>query len=97
MPRAFADETAALAFDPGNQSTKTGQLLADARDDRRWGGTDPPAVAFLYPPDRRGERPKAHPIGFSCILQVDGYAGCRATEHLLLLPPTRLAGPMHPR
>jgi len=34
-------------------------------------------VAFLYAPDRKAERPKAHLTGFSGILQVDGYAGYR--------------------
>jgi len=37
----------------------------------------PAAVAFVYAPDRKAERPKAHLLGFSGILQVDGYAGYR--------------------
>ncbi len=48
---------------------------AYARDDRPWGGTDPPAVAYLYPPDPKAERPIAHLAGFNGVLQVDGYAG----------------------
>lgn len=76
-PRLFADETTAPVLDPGRRRTKTGQIWAYARDDRPWGGTDPPAVAFLYAPDRKAERPKAHLAGFSGILQVDGYAGYR--------------------
>ena len=76
-PRLFADETTAPVLEPGRRSTKTGQIWAYARDDRPWGGTDPPAVAFLYAPDRKAERPKAHLSGFSGILQVDGYAGYR--------------------
>jgi len=75
--RLFADETTAPVLDPGRRRTKTGQIWAYARDDRPWGGTDPPAVAFLYAPDRKAERPKAHLTGFSGILQVDGYAGYR--------------------
>jgi transposase len=76
-PRLFADETTAPVLEPGRRSTKTGQIWAYARDDRPWGGTDPPAVAFLYAPDRKAERPKAHLTGFNGILQVDGYAGYR--------------------
>ncbi|QYE33770.1 IS66 family transposase [Polymorphobacter sp. PAMC 29334] len=74
-PRLFADETTAPVLDPGRRRTKTGQIWAYARDDRPWGGTDPPAVAFIYAPDRKSERPLAHLAGFSGILQVDGYAG----------------------
>jgi transposase len=41
-PKLFADETTAPVLDPGRGRTKTGQLWAYARDDRPWGGTDPP-------------------------------------------------------
>ena len=57
-------------LDPGRGRTKTGQLWAYARDDGPWGGTDPPAVAYVYAPDRKASQPIAH--------QVDGYAGYRA-------------------
>src|SRR5262249_39110749 len=40
--------------------TKTGQLFAYARDDRPWGSTDPPIVAYVYAPDRKAARPIAH-------------------------------------
>ena len=65
-------------LDPGRGRTKTGQLWAYARDDRPWGGSDPPAVAYVYAPDRKAERPIAHLAGFKGVLQVDGYAGYRA-------------------
>jgi len=76
--KLFADETTAPVLDPGRGRTKTGQLWAYARDDRPWGGTDPPAVVYRYAPDRKGERPAAHLAGFAGVLQVDGYAGYRA-------------------
>jgi transposase len=76
--KIFADETTAPVLDPGRGRTKTGQLWAYARDDRPWGGADPPAVAYVYAPDRKAERPKAHLDGFHGVLQVDGYAGYRA-------------------
>src|SRR3954452_1540218 len=75
--KLFADETTAPVLDPGRGRTKTGQLWAYARDDRPWGGTDPPGVAYVYAPDRRAERPIAHLSGFTGVLQVDGYAGYR--------------------
>jgi transposase len=76
--KLFADETTAPVLDPGRGRTKTGQLWAYARDDRPWGGTDPPAVAYVYAPDRKAERPMAHLAGFTGTLQVDGYGGYRA-------------------
>jgi transposase len=77
-PMLFADETPAPVLDPGRGRTKTGQLWAYARDDRPWGGPAPPAVAYVYAPDRKAERPAAHLQGFRGVLQVDGYAGYRA-------------------
>ena len=73
--KLFADETTAPVLDPGRGRTKTGQLFAYARDDRAFGGDDPPAVAYVYAPDRKAERPIAHLQGFAGILQVDGYGG----------------------
>jgi transposase len=73
--KLFADETTAPVLDPGRGTTKTGQLFAYVRDDRPWGGGDPPGVAYVYAPDRKAERPIAHLAGFRGILQVDGYAG----------------------
>lgn len=76
-PKLFADETTAPVLDPGRGRTKTGQLFANARDDRPWGGSDPPGVAYVYAPDRKAEQPIAHLSGFTGILQVDGYGGYR--------------------
>jgi transposase len=76
--KLFADETTAPVLDPGRGRTKTGQLWAYARDDRPWSGPAPPAVAYVYAPDRKAERPVAHLQGFRGVLQVDGYAGYHA-------------------
>jgi transposase len=76
--KLFADETTAPVLDPGRGRTKVGQLWAYARDDRPWGGCDPPGVAYVYAPDRKAERPITHLAGFKGILQVDGYGGYRA-------------------
>jgi transposase len=50
--RLFADETVVPVLDPGRGRTKQGYFWAIARDDRPWGGTDPPAVAYTYAPGR---------------------------------------------
>ncbi len=76
--RLFADETTAPVLDPGRGRTKTGQLWAYARDDRPWGGDDPPMVAYVYAADRKGERAEGHLGDFAGILQVDGYGGYAA-------------------
>jgi transposase len=76
--RLFADETTAPVLDPGRGRTKTGQLWAYARDDRPWGGSDPPLVAYVYAADRKAERPEMHLGEFAGILQVDGYGGYAA-------------------
>ena len=46
------DETVAPVLDPGRGRTKKGYFWAIARDDRPWGGTDPPAIAYSYAPGR---------------------------------------------
>uniref|UniRef100_UPI00053BDD67 IS66 family transposase n=1 Tax=Sphingomonas sp. 37zxx TaxID=1550073 RepID=UPI00053BDD67 len=76
--RPFADETTAPVLDPGRGRTKTGQLWAYARDDRPWGGIDPPMIAYVYAADRKSERAEAHLGDFAGILQVDGYGGYTA-------------------
>jgi transposase len=78
-PKVFADETRCPVLDPGRGKTKSGYLWAIARDDRPWGGTAPPAVAYRYAPGRGKEHAVALLEGFSGVLQVDGYA---AYNHL---------------
>jgi transposase len=72
-PRLFADETTMPVLDPGRGRTKKGYAWAIARDDRAWGGTDPPAVVFHYAPGRGAEHAKALLAGYRGILQCDGY------------------------
>ncbi|RFP85437.1 IS66 family transposase [Rhodobacteraceae bacterium 63075] len=73
--RLFMDETKAPVLDPGRGRTKTGYLWALARDDRRWGGADPPGVVFFYAPGRGGQNAETFLSGFDGILQLDGYTG----------------------
>ena len=76
--KIFADETPAPVLDPGRGRTKTGQLWAYARDDRPFGGADPPIAVYVYAQNRKAEQPLAHLAGFAGVVQVDGYAGYRA-------------------
>lgn len=71
--KLFLDETTAPVLDPGRGRTKTGYLWALARDDRRWGGADPPGVVYHYAPGRGAEHAATVLDGFSGVLQVDGY------------------------
>ncbi|HMR37494.1 MAG: IS66 family transposase [Paracoccaceae bacterium] len=73
--KLFMDETTAPVLDPGRGRTKTGYLWALARDDRAWGGDDPPGVVYFYAPGRHGEHAEKFLTGFDGILQIDGYQG----------------------
>ena len=57
-PKLFADETPLPVLDPGRGKTKKCQLWAIATDDRPWGGPAPPAVAYVFAEDRKGQRAK---------------------------------------
>ena len=50
--RIFADETVVPVLDPGRGRTKQDYFWAIARDDRPWGGNEPPAVVYAYAPGR---------------------------------------------
>jgi transposase len=71
--RLFADETVVPVLDPGRGRAKQGYFWAIARDDRPWGGTDPPAVAYTYAPGRGYIHAKALLGGYRGLLQCDGY------------------------
>jgi transposase len=71
----FADDTPVPVLDPGRGRTKTGRLWVYAREQRPWGGPEPPAAVYLFAPDRKAERPVAHLANFKGVLHVDGYAG----------------------
>jgi transposase len=71
--RLFVDETRAPVLDPGRGRTKTGYFWAIVRDDRGWGGSDPPAVVYSYAPGRGAEHAIALLKDFTGTLQTDGY------------------------
>ncbi|EDM69601.1 probable insertion sequence transposase protein [Roseobacter sp. AzwK-3b] len=85
--KLFMDETTAPVLDPGRGKTKTGYLWALARDDRPWGGEDPPGVVYFYAPGRAGQNAETFLTGFDGILQIDGYQGYNR-----LTKPTRKGG-----
>ena len=71
--RLHGDDTTVPVMAKGK--TDTGRLWDYVRDDRPFGGADPPAVVFYYSRDRRGEHPQTHLASWSGILQADAYAG----------------------
>jgi len=84
--RIFADETVVPVLDPGRGRTKQGYFWAIARDDRPWGGSQPPAVVYSYAPGRGHIHANTLLGGYRGILQCDGYgaykkfAGSKSTE-----------------
>ena len=69
--------------------TRTGRIWTYVRDDRPFGGADPPAAVFFYSPDRAGIHPERHLAGYSGILQADAYAGFNT-----VYKPDRKPGPI---
>jgi transposase len=68
------DETVAPVLDPGRGRTKKGYFWAIARDDRPWGGSDPPAIAYAYAPGRGAVHALKLLDRYRGIVQCDGYA-----------------------
>jgi len=68
------DETIAPVLDPGRGRTKKGYFWAIARDDRSWGGPDPPAVAYSYAPGRGAVHALKLLEHYRGVVQCDGYA-----------------------
>jgi len=61
--------------DPMTRAVKEGRIWVYVRDDRSWGGSDPPGAAYYFSPDRKGEHPQRHLAAFSGVLQADAYGG----------------------
>jgi transposase len=71
--RLHGDDTTVPVLAKGK--TDTGRLWTYVRDDRPFGGPDPPAAMFYYSRDRRGEHPQAHLADYAGILQADAFSG----------------------
>lgn len=71
--RIHADDTTVPVLAKGK--TRTGRLWTYVRDDRPFGGHDPPAAVFFYSADRGGEHPEQHLASYAGLMQADAYAG----------------------
>ena len=71
--RVHGDDTPVPVL--AKEQTRTGRLWTYVRDDRPFGGRDPPAAVFFYSRDRTGEHVDDHLRGYGGILQADCYAG----------------------
>jgi transposase len=85
--RLHGDDTTVPVLAKGK--TITGRVWTYVRDDRPFGGPDPPAAVFFYSRNRGGEHPSRHLIDYAGILQADAYAGFND-----LYQAKRLPGPI---
>jgi transposase len=82
--RLHGDDTTVPVLAKGK--TRTGRLWVYVRDDLPFGGHDPPAAAYFYSPDRKGEHPRDHLRDWSGVLQADAYGGFSALYKEARLP-----------
>ena len=71
--RLHSDDTTVPVLAKGK--TDIARTWVYVRDDRPFGGTDPPAALFYYSRDRAGSHVREHLEGWSGILQADAYSG----------------------
>jgi transposase len=85
--RLHGDDTTVPILAKGK--TIKGRIWTYVRDDRPFGGRDPPAALYYASRDRRHEHPVRHLRDFAGILQADAYDGYNE-----LYEPSRLPGPI---
>jgi hypothetical protein len=85
--RLHGDDTTVPILAKGK--TETGRIWVYVRDDRPFGGPDPPTALFYASRDRTREHPESHLAGWSSILQADAYGGYNR-----LYLPDRRPGPI---
>lgn len=71
--RIHIDDTPVPVLAKGK--TRTGRLWTVVRDDRPFGGTDPPAAAYFYSPDRSGSHAEDWLGAYAGIAQADAFSG----------------------
>lgn len=82
--RLHADDTPVRVLDRARRleglgkGVREGRIWTYLRDDRPWGGTAPPGIAYFFSPDRKSVHPHGHLAEFSGILQADAYTGFKA-------------------
>jgi transposase len=85
--RIHGDDTTVPVLAKGK--TITGRLWAYVRDDKPFGGGQPPAAFFRYSRDRTAAHTARHLARYAGILQADAYAGYNDLYH-----PARTPGPI---
>ena len=85
--RLHGDDTTVPILAKGQ--TETGRVWVYVRDDRPFGGKDPPAALFYASRDRTREHPERHLSGYAGILQADAFDGYNR-----LYLPDRKPGPI---
>jgi transposase len=85
--RIHADDTTVKVLAKGK--CRTGRFWDYVRDDRPFGGTAAPAVAFFYSANRESRHPHDHLAGYQGLMQADAYAGFTK-----LYEPSRKPGPI---
>ena len=71
--RIHADDTPVKVL--AKDKCRTARLWTYVRDDRPFGGADPPAALFFYSRDRSGIHPEQHLRAYAGPMQADAYAG----------------------
>ena len=71
--RIHGDDTPVPLLAKGK--TIKARLWTYVRDDKPFGGPDPPAAVYFFSRDRTGEHPERHLAHYGGILQADAYAG----------------------
>jgi transposase len=74
--RIHGDDTPVPLLAKGK--TVQARLWTYVRDDRPFGGPDPPAAVYFFSRDRSGDHPERHLANYGGVLQADAYAGFNA-------------------
>jgi transposase len=85
--RLHGDDTTVPILAKGQ--TETGRVWVYVRDDRPFGGKDPPAALFYASRDRTRQHPERHLATYAGILQADAFDGYNR-----LYLPNRKPGPI---
>ena len=71
--RIHADDTTVPVL--AKMKAVVGRIWTYVRDDRPFGGSDPPAAMFYYSRNRAGEHPQGHLAGYIGLMQADAFNG----------------------
>ena len=71
--RIHADDTTVPVLSKGK--CRTGRIWTYVRDDKPFAGEAAPAALFYYSPNRSGEHPEKHLVGYTGLMQADAFSG----------------------